>query len=121
MDSRHRRRGHLEPVCCGGAPDSRRAGGLDSPAGAIDASALSGYRSDMEVLLSEAQSERLEEIARAQGRDQSILIREAVERFLDEQAWIANEVALGLAQCEEDQLIEDEVVRDRIRARSLTS
>lgn len=57
---------------------------------------------------------KLTEIARRTGRDVNTLAREALERFIDHDAWFATQVAEGMAQLERGEFVSHEEVGERL-------
>ncbi len=54
---------------------------------------------------------KLDDLARRTGRDVETLAQEALERYVDYEAWFLEQVEIGLAAAEAGQLLEhDEVV-----------
>lgn len=57
---------------------------------------------------------RLHELARRTGRDVDALAQEALERFVDHEAWFAEQVAEGTAQLDRDESVSHEDVGARL-------
>lgn len=68
----------------------------------------------MEVKLTPELQAKLEDVAAQQGRDTQSLVREAVERLVDYDAWFVREVDNGLAQIESDEVLEHDEVGARL-------
>ena len=71
----------------------------------------------MEVQFSPDQQARLSSIAAEQGRATEALVRDAVERFLNYDAWFLGEVDKGLAAADRGEFVEHDVVRKMIESR----
>lgn len=56
-------------------------------------------------------------MAAEQGRSEQSLAEEAVERFVDHQAWFAAEVDKGLAEADRGELIDHDEIRKLIDRR----
>jgi predicted transcriptional regulator len=57
---------------------------------------------------------KLEHLAAQQGRDAQSLVREAIERLVDYDAWFLREVEKGMAQAARGELLEHEEVGRRL-------
>lgn len=68
----------------------------------------------MEVKLTPELQAKLEDVAAQQGRDTQSLVREAVERLVDYDAWFVREVDKGLAQIERGEVLEHDEVGARL-------
>ena len=68
----------------------------------------------MEVKLTPELQAKLEDVAAQQGRDTQSLVREAVERLVDYDAWFVREVDQGLAQIERGEVLEHDEVGARL-------
>jgi predicted transcriptional regulator len=64
----------------------------------------------MEIQLNPDQEARLDEFARRNGRKADDLVREAVDRFLDDEARFAEAVRLGLVAAESGDFVASEEV-----------
>ena len=62
---------------------------------------------------------RLDEAATAMERSRSVLIKEAVSRYLDYLSWYGGEVQKGLDDVEAGRLRSNAEVKDRVRAMGL--
>jgi len=71
----------------------------------------------MEVHFTPELQAKLEHVAAQQGRDMEALVREAVERLVDHEAWFTAEVEKGLAAADRGEFIEHEAVGKLIAAR----
>lgn len=60
---------------------------------------------------------KLDDLARRTGRDVETLAREALERYVDYEAWFLEQVEIGLAAAEAGQLLEHDEVVARIEHR----
>jgi predicted transcriptional regulator len=60
---------------------------------------------------------KLDEIARRTGRDMNALAEEALQRYVDDEAWFLEKVDEGLAQIERGQLLEHDEVIARVEGR----
>jgi predicted transcriptional regulator len=69
----------------------------------------------MEVKLTPELQAKLEDVAAQQGRDTQSLVREAVERLVDYDAWFVREVDKGLAQIERGEVLEHDEVGARLQ------
>ena len=68
----------------------------------------------MEVQLTEETAAKLARIAEEQGRNVESVAREAVERFVEYDAWFLREVDKGLAQIGRHETLSHEEVGARI-------
>lgn len=68
----------------------------------------------MEVKLTPELQAKLEDVAAQQGRDTQSLVREAVERLVDYDAWFVREVEKGLAQIESGEVLDHDEVGARL-------
>ncbi len=68
----------------------------------------------MEILLTPESEVKLNELAERSGKSAIELVQEAVDRLLDYDNWIIQEVEKGLAQAVHGELIEHEEVIARI-------
>ena len=73
----------------------------------------------MEVPLSPDVQSKLARLAAERGRDAEALAREAIERFVDYDAWFVKEVEKGLAQIARGEVLTHEEVGARLE-KSLT-
>jgi predicted transcriptional regulator len=64
----------------------------------------------MKIQLSPDQEARLTELAARDGRETDDLVREAVDRYLNEEARFAEAVRLGLAAAENEDFVSSEEV-----------
>ena len=64
------------------------------------------------VQLSEVDKERLEALAEATGRSESLLAAEAVSEYLSVQEWQASAIEAGIASLDREGGIAHEAVRD---------
>lgn len=80
----------------------------------IDKGAAPPYTSDMEISLSPDLQSKLAQIAAECGRDPQTLATEAIERFVDYDAWFVSEVEKGLTQIDRDELLTREEVGARL-------
>ena len=71
----------------------------------------------MEVHLNPEIQTKLSRIAAAQGKDAELLAREAIEQFVDFDAWFIREVEIGLAAADRGELLAHEEVGTRIEKR----
>jgi RHH-type transcriptional regulator, rel operon repressor / antitoxin RelB len=71
----------------------------------------------VEVQLTVDQQAKLAQLAASQGRDQSALVQDAVERLLAHEAWFLDEVEKGLLQADRGEFVDHTEVRDWIRSR----
>ena len=62
----------------------------------------------MELQLPERQALELENIASRTGRSAKELVEEAVDRFLAEDRWFAEQVQLGIEQIARGEFLEEE-------------
>ncbi len=75
---------------------------------------LQAYTDPMEVKISAELEEKIDRIAAQQGRERDSLVREALERLVDYDAWFVREVEKGLAQVERGEVVAHEEVVARI-------
>jgi predicted transcriptional regulator len=68
----------------------------------------------MEVALNPDVQTKLARIAAERGRDAGALAREAIERFVDYDAWFVHEVEKGLAQIDRREVLTHEEVGARL-------
>ena len=68
------------------------------------------------VQLSEVDKERLEALAEATGRSESLLAAEAVSEYLALQEWQVSAIEAGIASLDREGGIAHEAVRDRIES-----
>jgi predicted transcriptional regulator len=68
----------------------------------------------MELRLTPEKEALLQQLATRTGRPTSDLLEEAIDRFLDYDAWFIREVEKGLAQADHGELIDHEEVVARI-------
>lgn len=68
----------------------------------------------MELDLSPELQAKLDEVAAQRGRDAKSLVKEAVERLVDYDAWFVREVEKGLAEIDRGDLLEHEEVGVRL-------
>jgi predicted transcriptional regulator len=80
----------------------------------IDRGTAPAYTSDMEVSLSPDVQSKLAQIAAERGRDPRALAAEAIERFVDYDAWFVGEVEKGLAEIDRHQVLTHEEVGARV-------
>jgi predicted transcriptional regulator len=73
----------------------------------------------MEVALSPDVQSKLARLAAERGRDAEALAREAIERFVDYDAWFVNEVEKGLEQIARGEVLTHNEVGRRLE-KSLT-
>ena len=71
----------------------------------------------MEVKLSPELQSKLDRNAAQEGRDSETLVREAVERLVDYDAWFVREVEAGLAAADHGELVEHNDVAKLIDSR----
>ena len=71
----------------------------------------------MDVHFSAELEAKLSRKAAQEGRDTESLVHEAVERFLDHDAWFIHEVEKGLEQIERGEVLEHEEVKARVEKR----
>ncbi len=69
----------------------------------------------MEVLLSEIQEARLNELALKTGRGTDDLVQEAVTRLLADSDWFQQQVQVGMDQIARGEFIEEEEMDARVR------
>jgi predicted transcriptional regulator len=65
----------------------------------------------MEVHLSPTLESQLAQVAAERGTDAETLAKEAIERFLDYDAWFLREVDKGLAAADRGEFVEHDDVR----------
>ncbi|MCX6599431.1 MAG: hypothetical protein NTV70_24015 [Acidobacteria bacterium] len=70
----------------------------------------------MDVQLNPEQVVKLSELALATGRGTDDLLREAVDNLLSDDQWFRQQVALGLAQSESGDLIEEAEMDLRVKS-----
>jgi predicted transcriptional regulator len=80
----------------------------------IDTALRPSYAQGMKVHLSADLELKLTRIAAEQKRDSESLVREAVERLVDYDAWFLREVDEGLAQVERGQTLSYEKAGARL-------
>ena len=68
----------------------------------------------MEVSLNPDVQAKLARLAAERGRDAETLAREAIERFVDYDAWFVSEVEKGLAQIDRGEVVTHEEVGARL-------
>jgi predicted transcriptional regulator len=68
----------------------------------------------MDVHFSSEVEARLQQVAQANGKNAEQLVRDTVERVLEDQARFVSAVQRGIAQAERGEFIEHEEVRARI-------
>ncbi|HME11294.1 MAG TPA: hypothetical protein VKF79_00430 [Candidatus Acidoferrum sp.] len=68
----------------------------------------------MDIRISPELQVKLDRIAAQQGRDRESLVREAIERMVDYDAWFIREVEKGLAEVARGETISHEEVGARI-------
>ena len=68
----------------------------------------------MEINLPADLQTKLNRIASESGRDIQALIQEAIERFIDYDAWFLREVEKGLIAADEGRFVEHEEIARRI-------
>jgi predicted transcriptional regulator len=68
----------------------------------------------MEVRLDPALESKLSRLAAASGTDAEMLAKEAIERFVEYDAWFVNEVEKGLASANAGDLLTHDEVGARI-------
>jgi predicted transcriptional regulator len=71
----------------------------------------------MEVHLSPTLESQLAQVAAERGTDAETLAKEAIERFLDYDAWFLREVDKGLAAADRGEFVEHDDVRKMIDSR----
>jgi predicted transcriptional regulator len=71
----------------------------------------------MEIPLSPDLERRLMRIAGEQGRTSSMLVSEAIERFVSHDEWFVSEVEVGLAAADRGEFMTAEEVRHLIDRR----
>ena len=68
----------------------------------------------MQLDLSPELQAKLDDLAAQRGRDAKSLVKEAVERLVDYDAWFVREVEKGLAEIERGDLVEHDEVGARL-------
>ena len=81
---------------------------------ALDMPPVPLYAENMHVNFSPDVETRLQQVAFATGRDAEQIVRDTVNRMLDDQASFVAGVRNGIAQAERGELVEHEDVRRRI-------
>ena len=71
----------------------------------------------MEVHLSPNLESQLAQVAAERGTDAETLAKEAIERFLDYDAWFLREVDKGVAAADRGEFVEHDDVRKMIDSR----
>jgi predicted transcriptional regulator len=71
----------------------------------------------MEVHLNADVQAKLSRIAAARGSDAELLVREAIERFVDYDEWFIREVEKGIASADRGELLSHEEVGARLKKR----
>jgi len=71
----------------------------------------------MEVKLSPELQSKLERKAALEGRNSEALVRDAVERLVDYDAWFIREVEAGLAAADRGELVDHEEIDKLIDSR----
>jgi predicted transcriptional regulator len=71
----------------------------------------------MEVKLSPQLQSKLERKAAQEGRNSEALVREAVERLVDFDAWFVREVEAGLAAADQSEFVDHQEVGKLINSR----
>jgi len=71
----------------------------------------------MELYLTPEKEALLEQLATSTGKNTTDLVREAVDRLLDYDAWFIREVEKGLAQAARGELLKHDEVVARIEKR----
>lgn len=71
----------------------------------------------MEVKLTPELQAKLEDVAAQQGRDAQSLVRDAVERLIEYDAWFVREVEKGLAEIDAGEVLEHDEVGARLEKR----
>lgn len=82
--------------------------------GGFDTARPTHYTRTMELDLSPELQAKLDEVAAQRGRDAKSLVREAVERLVDYDAWFVREVEKGLAEIERGDVLEHDEVGARL-------
>ena len=80
----------------------------------VDTLCLANYTAIMELDLSPELQAKLDEVATQRGRDAKSLVKEAVERLVDYDAWFVREVEKGLAEIERGDVLEHNEVGARL-------
>ena len=80
----------------------------------VDIKLFATYTSAMDISLGPDVKSKLERLAAEQGRDAESLAREAIERFVDYDAWFIREVEKGLGQIESGKVLSHEQVGSRL-------
>ncbi len=75
------------------------------------------YGVHMEINLPPDLDAKVSRLAAEQGRDTVSIVREAVERFVNYDAWFVREVDRGLAGADRGELVDDEEIRKLIDRR----
>lgn len=60
--------------------------------------------------------EKLEALAKVQGRTKSSLANEAIEQYVSHHEWLTSEIEKGLAAADEGQLIDDDAMEAWFRS-----
>jgi len=71
----------------------------------------------MEVDFDSDLQSKLSRMAEQQGRDAQSLVKEAVERLVDQEDWFLQEVDKGLAAADRGEFVEHDAVRKLIDSR----
>lgn len=69
----------------------------------------------MEVPFSEAQESALSKLASDTGRQKEDLVQEAVDRMLNYDRWLTDQVQVGLEQIERGEFVGHDELRDTVR------
>lgn len=99
------------PPLSGIFPLSRQLLGYDTD---FDSPHPTDYTRTMELDLSPELQAKLDEVAAQRGRDAKSLVKEAVERLVDYDAWFVREVEKGLAEIERGDVLEHDEVGARL-------
>jgi predicted transcriptional regulator len=68
----------------------------------------------MEVHLTPDLETRLNQLSMTTGRGTNELLQEAVAQFIDHDAWIRNQVKIGIEQLERGEFVTNDEVRERM-------
>jgi predicted transcriptional regulator len=71
----------------------------------------------MEVHLAPGLQSRLVQLAADQGRNAEELVQEAIERLVDYDSWLLQEVERGLAAADRGEFVDHEVIKKRLDER----
>lgn len=71
----------------------------------------------MEIHLTPDTHAKLSRIAAARGSDEEMLVREAIEQFVEFDCWFESEVDKGLASATRGELVSHEEVGQRLERR----